>query len=287
MEIDRKELKRQAREAMALPRPNFWVVTLVYLLMTTGLADLLDGLMSAVSDNAAFTSLFLTILLTLYNTVVGFGYKLWSLWTVRRLDPGLGALVQGFSIAGRVIWLEVSLMARVVLWCIPACFAVTLCIVLLPATPIVSLLSIGLLYVAVWVLMLRYALSPYLLADRPDDGVGAAIQRSVSLMRGWKWELFKLEFSFLGWNILSWALSGAVLCAALWHTGVFSLLVTGSIEQVYTAYFSVASQPWVAVLSSLISLPLSLWLTPYRTVSEAGFYDARARLYQANTPPML
>lgn len=47
MEIDRRELKRQAREAIRLSRPSFWVVTLVYLLMTTGVSTLAGLLVPA------------------------------------------------------------------------------------------------------------------------------------------------------------------------------------------------------------------------------------------------
>ena len=36
MEIDRKELKRQTRERMALTDPKFWVVALAYIVLTTG-----------------------------------------------------------------------------------------------------------------------------------------------------------------------------------------------------------------------------------------------------------
>ena len=38
MEIDRKELKLQARERMALTDPKFWVVALTYIAMTTGVS---------------------------------------------------------------------------------------------------------------------------------------------------------------------------------------------------------------------------------------------------------
>ena len=44
MELDRRELKHQAREAMSLPRPPFWIVTLLYLLMTLGVNYLLSAL---------------------------------------------------------------------------------------------------------------------------------------------------------------------------------------------------------------------------------------------------
>ena len=40
MEIDRGQIKAQARQAMSLTRPSFWIVTLVYILMTTGISSL-------------------------------------------------------------------------------------------------------------------------------------------------------------------------------------------------------------------------------------------------------
>lgn len=41
MEIDRKELKRRARADMGAAQPPFWAVLLAYLLLTTGVSDLL------------------------------------------------------------------------------------------------------------------------------------------------------------------------------------------------------------------------------------------------------
>ena len=109
MEIDRKELKRMAKESMSLSNPSFWIVTLVYVLMTTGVsavADFAPGMLAA----------FLSIALTLYGWVVGFSYRLWALWTARRLEPGLGSLMDGFSVAGRVIMLELSIIVRIFGW---------------------------------------------------------------------------------------------------------------------------------------------------------------------------
>ena len=49
----------------------------------------------------------------------------------------------------------------------------------------------------------RYALAPYLMAENPDIGVMEAIARSKELMRGNKGRLFCLQFSFIGWYLLS------------------------------------------------------------------------------------
>lgn len=313
MEIDRKELKYRAREAMGQTRPRFWAVTLVYLLMTTGVSLLLDALpLPAGFSGIAAASIFLLILFTLYSLVVDFGYNLWSLWTIRRLDPGMGSLIQGFSVAGRVILMELSISLRMLGWaiCISAIFVIPL---VLAATTLPALIvpCIAAIYAASWAVMLRYALAPYLLADHPDDGVNAAVRRSVDLMRGWKWELFKLELSFLGWVLLSMALSAAATALALWHAGFFQAVTafdpdrlseliqnyilwdtgfslgTFSADQLqlFQLYSGVTNGALTAVLSSLIALPVTLWLTPYRSVARAGFYDARLQL-QREGPEM-
>ena len=79
MEIDRKELKRQARERMVLTDPKFWVVALAYIVMTTGVSWLFSFLPI---PHTRTTLLFFQLLLTLYTTVVQFGLCLWALWGV-------------------------------------------------------------------------------------------------------------------------------------------------------------------------------------------------------------
>ena len=75
MEIDLIELKGQARAAMDQADPSFRAVTLVYILMTTGVAFLLS-LIPVPADpetGLSFVSLFLTILYNLYAAAAGFG----------------------------------------------------------------------------------------------------------------------------------------------------------------------------------------------------------------------
>ena len=319
MEIDRKELKRRAREAMGLTRPRFWVVALVYFLMTTGLSYLPNQLLPflAHGESAITVSLFCSILMSLYLVIVQFSYTLWALWTSRRMDPGLGTLLQGFSVAGRVIWMEALIYLRILGW--------SLLLGLLVVSPVVYLLLMGSallaplllllvggIYAATWAIMLRYALAPYLLADSPDAGASAAVRRSAELMRGWKWELFKLQFSFLGWSLLSLLLSVLVTVAVLWYAGFFQALAAFPVSELpdlfanfavwqtgmsadllelpqvqielFTLYNSASGGIWTALLTDLVTLPLFLWVTPYRAVSEAGFYDARLRLQREGAP---
>lgn len=48
-----------------------------------------------------------------------------------------------------------------------------------------------------------YSMTFYILADHPEMDVMDAIQLSKEMMRGHKWQLFCLQLSFIGWNILA------------------------------------------------------------------------------------
>ena len=49
----------------------------------------------------------------------------------------------------------------------------------------------------------RYAMAPYIMAEHPEMGIMEAIEASKQMMDGNKWSLFCLDFSFIGWMILS------------------------------------------------------------------------------------
>lgn len=294
MEIDRRELKRQAREALWASRPSFWVVTLVYLLMTTGISTLAGLFVSAPDPGSvSLLALFLSILLALYSTVVSFGFTLWSMWTSRKLAPGLGALADGFSVAFLVIVTSVLVWLHTFVWsllCVPAVWLVLVLILLSPASSffLVPVLALGVMAFSYWV-SLRYALTYYLLADHPDHGAAAAVRRSVELTRGWKWELFKLDLSFLGWELLDLLLYTLALVLVLAQGGFFQSISLERYAETYAAYQIILSFPRSALILLLASIPVKLWLYPYRSVTMAGFYDARLRLQRegpVEMPPL-
>ena len=68
------------------------------------------------------------------------------------------------------------------------------------------------LYVLLWSLLFiipgvvkeySYAMTPFILAEHPNLTASRAIQLSEQLMDGHKTDLFILELSFIGWNILT------------------------------------------------------------------------------------
>ena len=66
----------------------------------------------------------------------------------------------------------------------------------------------GVLFVATMavrvVIRLRYAFVSVILAEYPELGVIDAFRNSASLMKGKKWKLFCLQFSFIGWKVLTY-----------------------------------------------------------------------------------
>ncbi len=68
------------------------------------------------------------------------------------------------------------------------------------------------LLIAAWSLLLvipgivkayEYSMSTYILAENPDIGISAARRESMRMTKGHKWQLFLLNLSFIGWNLLS------------------------------------------------------------------------------------
>lgn len=67
-------------------------------------------------------------------------------------------------------------------------------------------------FVVLWTLLLiipgivkafAYALTPYILVDRPELSASQAINLSVEMMKGHKFDMFWLSVSFVGWIVLS------------------------------------------------------------------------------------
>ena len=286
MEIDRKELKRHAREAMRLTKPPFWVVTLVFLLMTTGISLLLN-MISFPTNKSGFSTvgMFVSILFTMYSVVVTFGYDLWSLWTSRKLDPGLGSLTQGFTVTFRVIVMEANIYIRVLAWSMVISLALSLTLIPMmgPLGTITALVLMGAAMVAIY---LRYALAPYLLADNPDAGPGRAIARSVELMRYWKGQLLKLEVSFIGWDLINVALTGIVVLFFMNQFNMLDLSYLNSLTDLQYAYATMQASTLASLCSALVTLPLNLWLKPYRSVTRAAFYDARLKAQRESAPTL-
>ncbi len=78
-------------------------------------------------------------------------------------------------------------------------------------TRILGTLLLRGVYVFLWMLLLivpgiikqySYAMTEYILRDYPELRYNAAIERSMAMMRGHKFDLFYLHLTFIGWALL-------------------------------------------------------------------------------------
>ena len=67
------------------------------------------------------------------------------------------------------------------------------------------------------VMSYAYSMSYYILKDNPELSANEARKQSIEMMRGNKWRLFCLDFSFIGWSLLSILTFGILM---LWVTPV-------------------------------------------------------------------
>lgn len=77
----------------------------------------------------------------------------------------------------------------------------------------------------------------------------------------------------------------------VWLNDFSGTLATFSDTQVqlFTLFSQVGQGTFASLLGDLFSLPLLLWLTPYRRVAHAAFYDARQAMPEAaaqDLPPL-
>ena len=109
-----------------------------------------------------------------------------------------------------------------------------------------------------------YYMTPFILCERSDMTSREAIRESKELMRGNKWRLFCLEFSFIGWELLASGVIGVVIM----------LIMTPMILADGASVDAVIVPALVILLVALIIfvVVLSLTLSPYITASIAVFY---------------
>ena len=265
MGFDRFAAKHAARESMRLNNPNPILVTLAYLALTTLLSVAISYLLydptTEIIQYATWgyeaeeilefilrehqRDLYLLggvqFLFSFYSLFMSFGYTSYALRMARNEQPGIRHLFDGFARPLRVLWASILMDLFTLLWTLVVVLPVGIILALaqvemLDAVSIVF--TVGLL--AMIVANYRYRLTYYFILDDPDCTARGAVRRSKTAMRGWKWSLFALDFSFFGWMLLS-ALLGSLLS---WFLPV------------------------------VITDVLAFWILPYREASEANFYDA-------------
>lgn len=196
--INRSEMKRRAQELNKSAHPNVYLFSLLFLVVTAALTaldtlttggelqELLDTYLEAGIDLGItlptmplppLVAAFIGIASTLLSRVVQSGYYLYHLRLRRGEATEYATLFDGFLFPGKVILLSVVMNIFVSLWSM---------LLIIPGI----------------IALYRYRFAFYNLCSDPEMGVMEAIRRSCYQTRGYKWQLFVLDMSFLGWCIL-------------------------------------------------------------------------------------
>lgn len=204
MTLDRPALKRRAKEIIATSKPSVVAVGVVYLMLgiiINMLSARLMGLNISQSEITNYMTYFnegnfdaalqyvermqppggahaIDLLLTIVRSVVEAGFIIFLLNTIRATQPCFGNLLDGFGFFFKIIVLNFLMALFIILWSF-------------------------LLFVPGIIAALSYSQAIYILVDDPTKSAMQCLRESKALMRGHKWELFKLQFSFFGWALLA------------------------------------------------------------------------------------
>ena len=284
MSLRARILKEHARKAMKNATVSPLLVTLVFILLTTVLVEVVYAFIpqatfeDLLSGNLLF--LFLFVLLTLYQVVMEFGYSCWSLNVAKGQDTGIPSLLDGFGMVGRVLLMKlritVGILARGMLLFFSYLFLIFTFASMSSFSLGLSLIILASLvfYAALICLTLRYSLASFILYEHPEAGSLIAVHRSIELMRRHTWAMVKLYLSFWPWYLLEIVVSLAVGLIALAPTlsTLPELYASADMESLTVILDTAINGLLSSTLVAMSTLPIQLFLRPYMNVSIAAFY---------------
>ena len=231
--LDRKQLKSDARELLQNVQIPARLAAAIYLILSVGI-----GVASSFVEGDGVMPIFFSVLSELVSWVLTAGFILYCM-TVRRHERAeYSVLFEGFSFAGKLVWLNLIMYALIFLW---------------------SMLFVIPGIIAAY----RYRFAVPNLCANPELTAAQALDLSKKQTEGWKMQLVLLDLSFLPWILLAAAPSilsavnilvpeaGLAVCGTVWFNlaaAVWSVLVAILYIPVYQCveldYFDAARRPF-------------------------------------------
>lgn len=171
--------------------------------------------------------LFVFLLLYLYTVVMGYGFSFYAMRTARGERQGASSLFDPLTMAGKVILLSLLLTL---------------------------LVGVGIGFFIVPGVLFYYStlLVPYVLLDHPEMSIFKAISAGWRMSKGHRVQLFTLEFSFIGWDLLG------LLVSNLGY----------NLGRIFTSGEALGT-----ILSLVCYTVVYAFVLPYRELSLVQFYD--------------
>ncbi len=252
--IDRKRLKAETRELLGTARVSPRGMTALYLGLAMALStlDYLAGGGNVVLERNP-VGIFTYVLTALLTAVLGAGFSLYCMAVRRGERAEYLTLFDGFSFVGKLIALNVVESLLIILW---------------------SMLFVIPGIVAAY----RYRFALYNLYENPGIGVMEALDMSKRQTWGYKSQIFALDWSYFGWQMLASLPLLAMLF--LLYRLVFQI-VTGPIpnltaEELVAQALVLPVWAW-SLISSVFSLAVGLFYVPNRECVELGYFEIAKR----------
>lgn len=226
--LDRVQLKYEAKSITKNAKVSAYLFTLLYLVILR-LLDAVDTMVSGIPITAdlevyfgaaaadlpevvtwlsqpiirvpALVAGFIGIVIGLVSLVLNAGYVVYAMNVRKGQTTPYATLFDGFVFAGKLILLNIVISVFVFLWSL-------------------------LLFIPGIIATYRYRFAIYNLCDDPSVGVMEALRMSKAQTKGHKGQLFVLDLSFIGWNLL---------CALT--LGILSIWIMPYIQQTDIGYF--------------------------------------------------
>ena len=205
---------------------------------------LLQEINTIVASTAFWLIRGLEILAMLITPCLSLGMYKWLMDLLHGQEQPVNAVFSRMRLFLKAIGLQLLIILKVLLWTLPG--LAVMFIVMLPvfragssqaqldamsAIQGMSFLPMLLMIVPGVIAALRYALSEYVMADRPESRILGCIRRSKELMKDQKKNLFFLLTSFLLWYLLE-------LVIASFLSGVLSLVFQMLASLVLSVYIT-------------------------------------------------
>lgn len=117
-----------------------------------------------------------------------------------------------------------------------------------------------------------YAMVPYVIYENPNLTPNQAVTLSRKLTRGYKWKLFVLDLSFIGWellNIVTFGIVGLLYVnpyKSLTHAGAYEQLKWAALQEGRATWQDFGQMPpaevWEPVAEQPAAQPAEEWLDP-------------------------
>lgn len=190
----------------------------------------------------------IALLALLVTPALALGCNNYFIKRIQGEELGFAGLFSRFCIFFKALWLHFLIALKTFLWGMVVMVPVIVLMLLVPEVSLflvqqplaASLVSIA-TAIPIILASLRYAMAPYIMAEKPDTGAWKAIEQSKAMMKTQKMNYVSLTLSFVGWLLLSSVLQ----------------MMLGSIS---------------FVVGMMAQLFLQTWITAYMNGALACFY---------------